>query len=166
MLFGCPSSPCFARSFPPSGSLGKIKKFESTSIVCLRRHFPRYRRFFRAFLSQEKKRKRGKQECGLSIKRLFEKNAGMLFGCPSSPCFARSFPPRGSHEVADNFCRRKFCEQNFMQARGRLDVRQEGRHTKKKKDLFSRQKPTASPKGKPRTRVEYKAFQEKESSPG
>ena len=25
------------------------------------------------------------------------------------------------------------------------------------KDLFSRQKPTASPKGKPRTRIEYKA---------
>ena len=43
------------------GSLGKRKKFESTSIVCLRRHFPRYRRFFRAFLSQKKKRKRGKQ---------------------------------------------------------------------------------------------------------
>ena len=76
-----PSPPCFARSLPPRGSreaadnfclivrkhdeargsLGKMKKFESTSIVCLRRHFPRYRRFFRAFLSQEKKRKRGKQ---------------------------------------------------------------------------------------------------------
>ena len=27
---------------------------------------------------------------------------------------------RGSHEVADNFCRRKFCKQNFMQARGSL----------------------------------------------
>ena len=24
--------------------------------------------------------------------------------CPSPPCFARSLPPRGSHEVADNFC--------------------------------------------------------------
>ena len=60
---GCRS--CLKRQFgkksPPRGSLGKRKKFESTSIVCLRRHFPRYRRFFRAFLSQEKKRKRGKQ---------------------------------------------------------------------------------------------------------
>ena len=37
---------------------------------------------------------------------------------PSPPCFARSLPPRGSHEVAEHFCRRKFCEQNFMQARG------------------------------------------------
>ena len=86
MLFGCPSSPCFARSFPPRGSLDvrqgftflpKKMKFAEfffrqgeaakrqyenlSSIVCLRRHFPRYRRFFRAFLSQEKKRKRGKQ---------------------------------------------------------------------------------------------------------
>ena len=58
--------------FQARGRLGKRKKFESTSIVCLRRHFPRYRRFFRAFLSQEKKRKRGKQERGLSIKRLFD----------------------------------------------------------------------------------------------
>ena len=61
---GCRS--CLKRQFgkksPPRGSLGKRKKFESTSIVCLRRHFPRYRRFFRAFLSQEKKRKRGKQK--------------------------------------------------------------------------------------------------------
>ena len=95
MLFGWPSSPCFARSLPPRGSLGKRKKFESTSIVCLRRHFP----------------KRGKQECELRIKRLFEKNAWLLFGCPSFvQSFALStFPPRGRHEVADN----------FMQARGR-----------------------------------------------
>ena len=28
----------------------------------------------------------------------------MLFGCPSPPCFARSLPPRGSREAADNFC--------------------------------------------------------------
>ena len=41
------------------GRIGKMKKFESTSIVCLRRHFPR----------------KGKQERGLSIRRLFEKNA-------------------------------------------------------------------------------------------
>ena len=32
-----------------------------------------------------------------------------------------------------------------------------GRHAKKERDLFSRQKPTASPKGKPGTRVAYKA---------
>ena len=56
LLFDCPSSPCFARSFPPRGSLEKMKKFESASIVCLRRHFSQ----------------RGKQERGLSIRRLFE----------------------------------------------------------------------------------------------
>ena len=29
-----------------------------------------------------------------------------------------SVEERGKNEVVDNFCRRKFCEQNFMQARG------------------------------------------------
>ena len=45
----------------PQGEAAKRQYENLSSIVCLRRHFPRYRRFFRAFLSQEKKRKRGKQ---------------------------------------------------------------------------------------------------------
>ena len=45
----------------------------------------------------------------------------MLFGCPSSPCFARSFPPRGSREAADNFC---LIVHKHDEARGSLDVRQ------------------------------------------
>ena len=58
-----------------------------------------------------------------------------------------------------------------MQARGSLEARQGFTFLPKKmkfteffsgkgktcKDLFSRQKPTASPTGKPGTRVEYKA---------
>ena len=41
---------------------------------------------------------------------------------PSSVNYVDSFPPRGSldGEKASNFCRRKFCKQNFMQARGSL----------------------------------------------
>ena len=38
---------------------------------------------------------------------------------PSPPPLPRqSLPPRGSRKAADNFCRRKFCKQNFMQTRG------------------------------------------------
>ena len=87
----------------------------------------------------------------------------MLFGCPSSPCFARSFPPRGSHEVADNFCRRKFCEQNFMQARGGTKwltiFAEKMKFTeffsgkgKACKDLYRLLTQTLSPKGKARIR--------------
>ena len=38
---------------------------------------------------------------------------------PSPPCFARSLPPRGSREEADNFCRKKMKALNFFQTRGR-----------------------------------------------
>ena len=53
----------FSRQKPTASPTGKPRtRLAKTSIVCLRRHFPCYRRFFRTFLSQEKKRKRGKQE--------------------------------------------------------------------------------------------------------
>ena len=44
--------------------------------------------------------------------------------CPSSVAFSDSFPPRGSLDEGKDypFCRRKFCLQNFMQARGSHEV--------------------------------------------
>ena len=56
-----------------------------------------------------------------------------------------SVEERGKLEVVDNFCRKMKVTEFFS--------------GKKKacKDLFSRQKPTASPTGKPGTWVEYKA---------
>ena len=115
---------------------------------------------------------------------------------PSPPCFARSLPPRGSlgtrltifallcastmrqgealeQGKASHFCRRKFCEQNFMQARGSREAadnfcrRNEGTEFflgkgKACKDLFSRQKPTASPRGKQERGLSIKRlFEEK-----
>ena len=38
-----------------------MKKFESTSIVCSRRHFPHYRRFFR-FFSLKRKSEKGESK--------------------------------------------------------------------------------------------------------
>ena len=82
--------------FQARGRLGKMKKFESTSIVCLRRHFPRYRRFFRAFLSQEKKRKRGKQGGNGKLSYAFcLKNFNKNMLRPSSVAIRDSFPPGG-----------------------------------------------------------------------
>ncbi len=40
---------------------------------------------------------------------------------PSSPCFARSFPPRGSREAAEHFC---LIVRKHDEARGSLDARQ------------------------------------------
>ena len=95
------------------------------------------RRELREGRSLPKGKARGKIENGMAL--LF-KILNRKCSSPSPPCFARSLPPRGSreaadnfclivrkhdeargsHEVADNFCRRKFCKQNFMQARGSL----------------------------------------------
>ena len=82
----------------------------------------------------------------------------MLFGCPSSPYFARSFPPRGSLGnrliifAEENFVSKILCRQGegtkwltifaeemklteFFQARGRLDVRKgEGMQRNIRKD--------------------------------
>ena len=41
---------------------------------------------------------------------------------PSPPCFARSLPPRGSREAADNFC---LIVRKHDEARGSLGIRQE-----------------------------------------
>ena len=38
---------------------------------------------------------------------------------PSSVNSVDSFPPRGSHEVADNFCRRKFYSLKFSAGKGK-----------------------------------------------
>ena len=50
---------------------------------------------------ESKGKARGKIGNGMA---LFFKSLNRKFGCPSPPCFARSLPPRGSREAADNFC--------------------------------------------------------------
>ena len=88
---------------------------------------------------------------------------------PLTTLLCKEPPPlSGSREAADNFC---LIVRKHDETRGSLDVRKrltifaeknEGTeffsgNGKTCKDLFSRQKPTASPTGKPGTRVEYKA---------
>ena len=47
--------------------------------------------------------------------------ASEKWNSPSPPCFARSLPPRGSREAADNFC---LIVRKHDEARGSLDARQ------------------------------------------
>ena len=154
-------------------SLGKMKKFESTSIVCLRRHFPRYRRFFRAFLSQEKKRKRGKQECGLSIKRLFDEK--MLECCSVAPHSSKASlcPPSPQGEGSERGNIKTILYRLLTQTlspKGKARIRQRMLATfpkgESKKEYQHNGTGEACLKGKARTWFGDEAFQEKESSPG
>ena len=91
--------------------------------------------------------RRGSQERGLSIKRLFDEK--MPDCCSAAPhhLALQGASPRGealTQGKTSHFCRKmKFTE--FFSGKGKTC-----------KDLFSRQKPTASPTGKPGTRVELK----------
>ena len=64
---------------------------------------------------ESKGKARGKIGNGMA---LFFKSLNRKFGCPSPPCFARSLPPRGSREAADNFC---LIVRKHDEARGSLE---------------------------------------------
>ena len=91
--------------------------------------------------------------------------------------YVAELPPKGKPQSGRAFLpkKMKFTEFFFRQGEGlerplqsaEADSFPDGEAENKAcKDLYRLLTQTLSPKGKPRTRVEYKAFQEKESSPG
>ena len=61
-----------------------------------------------------------KMKLPLDFQKFFVKNIQKIKNGlrPSPPCFARSLPPRGSREAADNFC---LIVRKHDEARGSLD---------------------------------------------